>query len=438
MVSPALHNDLESVEVGPVSGDPAAGLATGSRSCSATARDRCSRAVSGAWRRRRSESPAAASTSRSRIPPPTSSDSSPRAFEQMRLRLASLDRARGEFIANASHELRTPLFSLAGFLELLGTTTSTPRPGTSSSRHARQVERLTKLATDLLDLSRMDAGRLAQTRPSTSRSLADLLRPSSPRARGRLGHTIDLAVDPRVSAAATRHGASDGPDPRRERRHPHPSGHLGHPRAADGDAFGPTTARDPPGVAKRSSSASTASGPVCLGQRARPCDRTGARGADGCALRARVRAGLDPLHARLPALRRGTPAAVRLHESRMKSGRTCFHPVRASECRSGSSSSPRLPAPAVFSLPAWTAVGRGRSSARPSSSAAARSFLRPGDGGHLEARSRPRIQAAADLRAEKSGGRDDLLHLRPTPGSPSRRDPASSSRAPASSSPPRT
>ena len=37
----------------------------------------------------------------------------------MRLRLAQLDRARGEFIANASHELRTPLFSLAGFLELL-------------------------------------------------------------------------------------------------------------------------------------------------------------------------------------------------------------------------------------------------------------------------------------------------------------------------------
>jgi len=42
-----------------------------------------------------------------------------RTFERMRLRLAHLDRARGEFIANASHELRTPLFSLGGFLELL-------------------------------------------------------------------------------------------------------------------------------------------------------------------------------------------------------------------------------------------------------------------------------------------------------------------------------
>src|SRR5262249_42965130 len=42
-----------------------------------------------------------------------------RAFDRMRLRLAQLDDARREFIANASHELRTPLFSLGGFLELM-------------------------------------------------------------------------------------------------------------------------------------------------------------------------------------------------------------------------------------------------------------------------------------------------------------------------------
>ena len=42
-----------------------------------------------------------------------------RAFERMRQRLAGLEHARREFIANASHELRTPLFSLGGLLELL-------------------------------------------------------------------------------------------------------------------------------------------------------------------------------------------------------------------------------------------------------------------------------------------------------------------------------
>ncbi|HZQ15660.1 MAG TPA: HAMP domain-containing sensor histidine kinase [Gaiellaceae bacterium] len=84
-----------------------------------------------------------------------------RAFERMRLRLATLDRARGEFIANASHELRTPLFSLGGFLELL----DDPELDDATrdeflARMREQVERLTRLATNLLDLSRLDAGRL--------------------------------------------------------------------------------------------------------------------------------------------------------------------------------------------------------------------------------------------------------------------------------------
>ena len=84
-----------------------------------------------------------------------------RAFERMRQRLAQLDHARREFIANASHELRTPLFSLGGFLELLDDDEldhATRREFVETMRE--QVERLTKLATELLDLSRLDAGRL--------------------------------------------------------------------------------------------------------------------------------------------------------------------------------------------------------------------------------------------------------------------------------------
>ena len=84
-----------------------------------------------------------------------------RAFDRMRLRLAQLDHARSEFIANASHELRTPLFSLGGFLELMGDEEldeATRREFLETMRE--QVERLAKLATDLLDLSRLDTGRL--------------------------------------------------------------------------------------------------------------------------------------------------------------------------------------------------------------------------------------------------------------------------------------
>jgi signal transduction histidine kinase len=83
------------------------------------------------------------------------------AFDGMRSRLAVLDRARQEFIANASHELRTPLFSLGAFAELLGDEDMDPEVRRDFLAEMRdQIDRLTRLATDLLDLSRLDAGQL--------------------------------------------------------------------------------------------------------------------------------------------------------------------------------------------------------------------------------------------------------------------------------------
>ena len=83
------------------------------------------------------------------------------AFDRMRVQLAQLDDARKEFVANASHELRTPIFSLGGFLELLA---DEELDEETRSRFLatmqEQVERLAKLSTDLLDLSRVDAGQL--------------------------------------------------------------------------------------------------------------------------------------------------------------------------------------------------------------------------------------------------------------------------------------
>lgn len=84
-----------------------------------------------------------------------------RSVDRMRMQLAEVDLARKEFVANASHELRTPLFSLAGFLELLADEDlddETRQEFLATTR--AQVDRLTRLATDLLDLSRMDVGRI--------------------------------------------------------------------------------------------------------------------------------------------------------------------------------------------------------------------------------------------------------------------------------------
>jgi signal transduction histidine kinase len=99
------------------------------------------------------------------------------AFERMRQRLAQLEHARREFIANASHELRTPLFSLGGFLELMSDEDLDQPTRTEFMATMReQVERLTKLATELLDLSRLDAGRLRVERePVDLTALADVL-----------------------------------------------------------------------------------------------------------------------------------------------------------------------------------------------------------------------------------------------------------------------
>jgi signal transduction histidine kinase len=127
-----------------------------------------------------------------------------RAFDRMRERLAKLERARREFIANASHELRTPLFSLAGHLELLveeDLDDATRRDFLVGMRE--QVERLTKLAAELLDLSRLDAGRLRVERMSLDLGrLADvLLEEFQPVARG-TEHRLELAPDGDVAALA--------------------------------------------------------------------------------------------------------------------------------------------------------------------------------------------------------------------------------------------
>ncbi len=82
-----------------------------------------------------------------------------RTFNEMQRRLAELDSARKQFIANASHELRTPIFSLGGFVELLEEEDPNPEERAEFVRTMRQqIERLTKLTVDLLDLSQLDAG----------------------------------------------------------------------------------------------------------------------------------------------------------------------------------------------------------------------------------------------------------------------------------------
>jgi signal transduction histidine kinase len=85
-----------------------------------------------------------------------------RAFVWMQSGLRRQEEARRSFVATASHELRTPLASLQGMLELLERDLAARPPDLGDARAQvgraqEQAKRLNGLASDLLDLTRLDA-----------------------------------------------------------------------------------------------------------------------------------------------------------------------------------------------------------------------------------------------------------------------------------------
>ena len=85
-----------------------------------------------------------------------------RAFARMQEELRRQEAARRSFVATASHELRTPLTMLQGTMELLEEDLRDGRldiadAQTQVARARRELLRLSSLAGELLDLSRLDA-----------------------------------------------------------------------------------------------------------------------------------------------------------------------------------------------------------------------------------------------------------------------------------------
>jgi two-component system OmpR family sensor kinase len=129
------------------------------------------------------------------------------ALDDMQRQLGQLDSARKRFIATASHELRTPIFSLGGFLELLQDEDLDEETRDAFLTQVRdQVERLKNLATDLLDLSKLEAGSL-ELRPEPTdlgvlaRAVSNEFQPALARHEShlelRLGaRTVEAEVDP--------------------------------------------------------------------------------------------------------------------------------------------------------------------------------------------------------------------------------------------------
>ena len=137
------------------------------------------------------------------------------AFNEMQTQLKQLDDARKRFIATASHELRTPIFSLSGFAELLADEELDAETRKEFLAQIReQTDRLRALATDLLDLSRLEAGSL-DLRPedvdvgSLARDVVGEFRPALQQHRSEVSvevpdHGIEARCDPERVAQIVR------------------------------------------------------------------------------------------------------------------------------------------------------------------------------------------------------------------------------------------
>jgi signal transduction histidine kinase/Na+/proline symporter len=83
-------------------------------------------------------------------------------LEKANIRLLELDRLKSDFLSTVSHELRTPLTSIRSFSEILlryDVDDSEKRKKFLGIIH-NEAERLTRMINDLLDLSKIEAGRL--------------------------------------------------------------------------------------------------------------------------------------------------------------------------------------------------------------------------------------------------------------------------------------
>ncbi len=118
--------------------------------------------------------------------------------------LADIDRAKTTFFSNVSHELRTPLTLLLAPLEALVGSASVPEAARQEIQGSlRSAYRLLKLINDLLDLSKIEAGRMTLRVGPTdlTRILQEVARPWRP-ALERRNVELVLELPPKLQLVA--------------------------------------------------------------------------------------------------------------------------------------------------------------------------------------------------------------------------------------------
>ncbi len=121
--------------------------------------------------------------------------------------LEEATQAKSRFLANMSHELRTPLNSIIGFSGILLKGSAGP----VNDEQAKQIEmihtsgrRLLSLINDILDLTRIEAGRI-EVRPSPTKvpKIIDAVVTQADALRREKGLDLEISVSPNVSTLVT-------------------------------------------------------------------------------------------------------------------------------------------------------------------------------------------------------------------------------------------
>jgi signal transduction histidine kinase len=123
------------------------------------------------------------------------------AFEQERAAVAELERlnrAKSDFVSIVSHEFRTPLTGIQGFSEMMqGEDLTLEEMREYAGDINKDAHRLNRMITEMLDLDKMESGRMEIHRESVDLNAmvseaADRIRPNAPL------HPVSLRLDPMV------------------------------------------------------------------------------------------------------------------------------------------------------------------------------------------------------------------------------------------------